>query len=291
MSRYKNIGASILAYIALNSATIDRVQAQDKKHYYSVGDMLHNIADEGITTAKNGITIGNTTLKFNKKVSENYIKPFSEWLKETKGNEYDDVSKVNVDRHLSTARNLPLYSGNIGSVISPDVLSRIRDEGSLEKRITRINRMNEIVPIQYEIYRQENRHDIITFDYIISLTRGESDFDKKARSGKGANGVMQEINDTWKLYNKLPYNPYVFDPKENTRTGVKYLNDILDYYEDAINDWPKFDDRYKLQLLTAGYNWGPANVVKVVNNRGNIDNMPDDTKEHVANVNRWSFGG
>jgi soluble lytic murein transglycosylase-like protein len=74
----------------------------------------------------------------------------------------------------------------------------------------------------------------------------ESGYNSRARSNKGALGLMQLMPDTASLLNVS--NP--FDPEQNLRAGTRYLRQLLD----------RFSGRVELAL--AGYNAGPGAVEK-----------------------------
>lgn len=73
----------------------------------------------------------------------------------------------------------------------------------------------------------------------------ESGFNPKALSKPGAQGLMQLMPATAKLYNVTD----PFDPAQNVRAGTKHLKYLLDQYD-------------RIELALAAYNAGEGNVEK-----------------------------
>lgn len=103
-------------------------------------------------------------------------------------------------------------------------------------------------------------------DLLRAVIKAESDFNARARSQKGAMGLMQLMPETARLHNIGD----AYDPGENVEGGARHLRMLLDRYEGD------------LELSLAAYNAGSAAVEK---HRG----IPpfSETREYVRRVLRF----
>ncbi len=101
-------------------------------------------------------------------------------------------------------------------------------------------------------------------DLVRAVIQAESGFNPRARSPKGAMGLMQLMPETAAEYGVL--NPY--DPNENIRAGAAYLASLLHRYDDDES------------LALAAYNAGPGAVEKY----GRTVPPYRETRNYVARI-------
>jgi hypothetical protein len=96
-----------------------------------------------------------------------------------------------------------------------------------------------------------------------AMIQVESGYQQRARSKKGATGLMQLMPETARRY--AVADPY--DPRANIEAGVKYLKSLL--------------ERFSLTLALAAYNAGEAAVLRF----GGVPPYPE-TRDYVSRIVR-----
>jgi soluble lytic murein transglycosylase-like protein len=101
-------------------------------------------------------------------------------------------------------------------------------------------------------------------DFVRAVIQAESAFNPRARSNKGAMGLMQLMPGTAAEYRVAD----AFDPAENIRAGVAYLKSLMTRFKDDIS------------LALAAYNTGPRAVEKY----GNTVPPYKETRNYVSKI-------
>lgn len=125
--------------------------------------------------------------------------------------------------------------------------------------------------------------------FIKAVIGTESSFNPKARSGVGAQGLMQLMPKTARgLGITSPY-----DPVQNIHGGTKYIKNMRDFIRD--HGGPKSDSLY--YDICVAYNWGPGNWLRWKQGKrdkhGNLYIPPKESVGHATRThnNYTQFGG
>lgn len=108
-------------------------------------------------------------------------------------------------------------------------------------------------------------------DFVRAVIQAESAFNPRARSPKGAMGLMQLMPTTAADYNVTD----AYDPSQNIRAGVAYLKSLMTQFKDDVS------------LALAAYNAGPGAVKKY----GNTVPPYKETRNYVAKIRSNSAPG
>ncbi|MFO1401012.1 MAG: lytic transglycosylase domain-containing protein [Steroidobacteraceae bacterium] len=94
------------------------------------------------------------------------------------------------------------------------------------------------------IIKQASRATRVAPELLRAVIVVESGFNERARSRRGARGLMQLMPETARRYGAAN----AYDPEQNVRAGARYLRDLIRRYADD------------LELVLAAYNAGEAAV-------------------------------
>ncbi|WP_315769890.1 MULTISPECIES: lytic transglycosylase domain-containing protein [unclassified Bradyrhizobium] len=104
--------------------------------------------------------------------------------------------------------------------------------------------------------------------WIHAVMRIESGGDRRARSPKGAIGLMQIMPETWRdLRARYNLGADPFDPRDNILAGAAYLREL--------------HDRYGMRGVLAAYNAGPG---RYEHHLATGQPLPDETRAYVAKL-------
>lgn len=118
-------------------------------------------------------------------------------------------------------------------------------------------------PAIEEIIGKASRQYGVDVALIKAVIKTESNFNPKAVSHAGAQGLMQLMPGTARGLGVTDS----FDPGQNIMAGTRFLKDMLKRYHGNLDS------------ALAAYNWGPGNV-----DRKGTANLPQETREYLIRV-------
>lgn len=121
-------------------------------------------------------------------------------------------------------------------------------------------------PALEEIIGKASRQYGVDVALIKAVIKTESNFNPKAVSHAGAQGLMQLMPGTARGLGVTDS----FDPGQNIMAGTRFLKDMLKRYHGNLDS------------ALAAYNWGPGNV-----DRKGTASLPQETREYLVRVKSY----
>lgn len=171
------------------------------------------------------------------------------------GSSFVDIPTAQLD-HIEAAPELPASTSKTpigGSAVQPTAANTRTDPGSSPLgKIANGARPAATLPMRAaaprvnitEVVKDASGRYQLDPDLVDSVIKAESGFNVRARSPKGAQGLMQLMPGTATQLGV----PNVYDPQANVDGGTKYLRELLERYN------------FDLVKALAAYNAGPHRV-------------------------------
>lgn len=167
------------------------------------------------------------------------------------------------------------------------LMDRFRDK----KQKTELHEQNTNPDIPYAnnfdiLEEEKTSNNPVTNNFIEKLIMKESTNNPRAKSQKGARGLMQIMKPTWdevseRIYGKRIDYSLAYDPKKNKEIGIAYLNQLDLRLKKDLKGYSNMNQRQKQEQLAAAYNGGITRFLRI---KGDISKMPAETKEYVEAV-------
>jgi soluble lytic murein transglycosylase-like protein len=141
-----------------------------------------------------------------------------------------------------------------------------QDSGTQGEVCTAEGESSASFPLPTEsIIEKASRRYGVDSSLIKAIIKAESDFNPRAVSSAGAQGLMQLMPATARGLGVRD----AFDPEQNVMAGTRFLKDMLQRYGNVDE-------------ALAAYNWGPGNV-----DRHGTDRLPRETRAYLGRVKAY----
>ncbi len=212
----------------------------------------------------------------------------------------EDIAKITATYYPNIDVNTPLsFPTRIAWAVnkhSPVLLEKLNQWIRLEKSLPDYNVIydryfNDPKGYLHRVtssYSSIRGHKLSRYDYLIkryaktidwdwkllaALIYRESQFDPEAKSWSGAEGLMQLMPETARLYGARN----IENPEQNIRAGTKYLDFLEDFWKNKV---PDKDERIK--FILASYNVGQGHVEDAMRLAEEYHHDPEKWEGNVA---------
>ena len=119
-------------------------------------------------------------------------------------------------------------------------------------------------------FREASRQYNLPVSLLIAIARGESDFDRNARSDRSCYGIMQIRWPQTAHHLEITSMEDLLDPRTNILAGARYVRELLDRYDQ------------NLHLSLCAYNYGPGRISRNIA----LTDIPDGARWYSAYIYR-----
>jgi Transglycosylase SLT domain len=176
----------------------------------------------------------------------------------------DSASPLTAASTMAALPSLGAIACTVAIFVSPMLFSVV---AHAERALSGTHRANSLPADPFAAFITEaSKRFAVPEHWIRSVMRVESAGDLRARSRKGAMGLMQIMPQTWsELRARYDLGADPFDPRDNILAGAAYIRELY--------------QRYGTPGFLAAYNSGPA---RYESHLATGRSLPDETQEYVA---------